>query len=62
MRIDKMESVQPAIRIEPYSEEWVALEYASLKRELAVRHSRDREAYTQAKRPFIQRVLSGRSE
>lgn len=36
----------------------VAAEYEALKRELADRHRLDREAYTQAKRPFIDRVTA----
>ena len=35
----------------------VAAEYARLKRELAERYQFDREAYTEAKSPFVQRVL-----
>jgi GrpB-like predicted nucleotidyltransferase (UPF0157 family) len=35
----------------------VALEYATLKRRLAEAHRLDREAYTTAKEPFVQRVL-----
>ncbi len=35
----------------------VALEYATLKRRLADTHRLDREAYTAAKGPFVQRVL-----
>ena len=35
----------------------VAVEYAALKRELARRYELDREAYTDAKYPFIARVL-----
>jgi GrpB-like predicted nucleotidyltransferase (UPF0157 family) len=35
----------------------VALEYATLKRRLAELHRVDREAYTSAKAPFVQRVL-----
>jgi GrpB-like predicted nucleotidyltransferase (UPF0157 family) len=35
----------------------VALEYAALKRRLADAHRLDREAYTNAKAPFVQRVL-----
>lgn len=35
----------------------VAAEYAALKRELAERHRLDREAYTDAKGPFVERVL-----
>ncbi len=34
------------------------LEYAALKAELAERHHLDREAYTEAKTPFIARVLN----
>ena len=37
----------------------VAAEYAELKRELARRYEFDREAYTEAKGPFVKRVLSG---
>jgi GrpB-like predicted nucleotidyltransferase (UPF0157 family) len=36
----------------------VATEYADLKRLLAREHRLDREAYTDAKRPFITRVLA----
>jgi len=36
----------------------VANEYADLKRRLAREHRLDREAYTEAKTPFIQRVLA----
>lgn len=39
----------------------LAAEYAALKRELAVRFSRDRERYTQEKGSFIVRVLAGSS-
>jgi GrpB-like predicted nucleotidyltransferase (UPF0157 family) len=35
----------------------VALEYAALKRQLAEAHRLDREAYTTAKAPFVQRVI-----
>jgi GrpB-like predicted nucleotidyltransferase (UPF0157 family) len=35
----------------------VALEYATLKHRLAAEHRFDREAYTDAKAPFVQRVL-----
>jgi GrpB-like predicted nucleotidyltransferase (UPF0157 family) len=35
----------------------VALEYAGLKSRLAERHRFDREAYTDAKGPFVQRIL-----
>jgi len=35
----------------------VAAEYAALKRRLADEHRFDREAYTDAKAPFVQRVL-----
>jgi GrpB-like predicted nucleotidyltransferase (UPF0157 family) len=35
----------------------VADEYAALKRELAARHADDRQAYTDAKDPFVWRVL-----
>ncbi len=35
----------------------LAREYAALKRALAERHRRDREAYTEAKGPFVARVL-----
>ncbi len=34
----------------------IAREYAALKRELALRHRNDREAYTEAKTEFIERV------
>jgi GrpB-like predicted nucleotidyltransferase (UPF0157 family) len=37
----------------------LALEYQQLKFELATRFRHDREAYTEAKAPFIHRVLSG---
>ena len=36
----------------------VALEYAALKRRLAEAHRHDREEYTNAKAPFVQRVLA----
>lgn len=36
--------------------EHIAREYESLKRRLAIDHPLDREAYTEAKRPFIERV------
>ncbi|HEX6941306.1 MAG TPA: GrpB family protein [Gemmatimonadaceae bacterium] len=36
----------------------VAAEYESLKRRLALEHRLDREAYTAAKRPFIDRITS----
>jgi GrpB-like predicted nucleotidyltransferase (UPF0157 family) len=35
----------------------VALEYAELKSRLAEQHRFDREAYTEAKGPFVQRIL-----
>jgi len=35
----------------------VAMEYAALKRRLADAHRLDREAYTNAKAPFVERVL-----
>jgi GrpB-like predicted nucleotidyltransferase (UPF0157 family) len=38
----------------------VALEYDALKRDLAARHRDDREAYTDAKSPFIERALGSR--
>ena len=34
----------------------VALEYEALKRRLAQEHYLDREAYTEAKRPFINQI------
>ncbi|MEM9494186.1 MAG: GrpB family protein, partial [Myxococcota bacterium] len=37
----------------------VRQQYAELKRGLAAQHPHDREAYTQAKWPFISRVLAG---
>lgn len=37
----------------------LAGEYAALKRRLAQQHPADREAYTDAKGPFIERVLRG---
>ena len=36
----------------------IAEEYARLKRDLASRHRNDREAYTQAKGEFVQRVIA----
>lgn len=39
------------------SDEHIASQYASLKRELAATHKSDREAYTEKKWPFIQHVL-----
>jgi len=36
----------------------LAAEYAKLKARLAVAHSRDREAYTEGKAPFIEAVLT----
>jgi GrpB-like predicted nucleotidyltransferase (UPF0157 family) len=33
-------------------------EYATLKKELAIQHKEDRDAYTENKSPFIQRVLN----
>jgi GrpB-like predicted nucleotidyltransferase (UPF0157 family) len=36
----------------------MALEYAALKRELAERYRLDREAYTEAKGPFVVRVVA----
>ena len=36
----------------------VALEYARLKQELAERYRFDREAYTEAKGPFVERVVA----
>jgi GrpB-like predicted nucleotidyltransferase (UPF0157 family) len=35
-----------------------AAEYAALKRRLARQHEFDREAYTDAKAPFVQRVVA----
>jgi GrpB-like predicted nucleotidyltransferase (UPF0157 family) len=35
----------------------IAAEYAALKRQLASRYRDDRDAYTEAKAPFVQRVL-----
>jgi len=40
----------------------VALEYAALKRELAERYRLDREAYTEAKGPFVARVVASAME
>ena len=37
----------------------VAADYASLKRQLAERYRFDREAYTDAKAPFIRRTVEG---
>jgi GrpB-like predicted nucleotidyltransferase (UPF0157 family) len=37
----------------------VAAEYAALKLSLAVKYELDREAYTDAKEPFVRRVLAG---
>lgn len=37
----------------------MATRYGALKRRLAVEHAGDREAYTEAKAPFIRRVLAG---
>lgn len=39
------------------SNERVAIQYANLKRELAVTYKNDREAYTEKKWPFIQQAL-----
>ena len=39
------------------SDDKVATEYANMKRELAATYREDREAYTDKKWPFIQRVL-----
>jgi GrpB-like predicted nucleotidyltransferase (UPF0157 family) len=39
----------------------VAAAYAALKLELAARYEFDREAYTDAKEPFVRRVLAGAS-
>jgi GrpB-like predicted nucleotidyltransferase (UPF0157 family) len=36
----------------------LAAEYQALKRRLANEHAQDREAYTEAKSPFIHSVLS----
>ncbi len=41
------------------SDNVVASQYASLKRELATTYKEDREAYTEKKWPFIQQVLQG---
>ena len=38
--------------VEPFAEE-----YARLKRDLAVRYAGDRPGYTDAKAPFIRRIL-----
>ena len=43
-----------ALRADPA----LAAEYAALKCELARRFRHDREAYTEAKTPFVERVLS----
>ncbi len=43
-----------ALRADPE----LAAAYAALKRQLAVRHRDDRDAYTEAKSDFIRRVLS----
>lgn len=37
----------------------VAAEYAALKQALAIEHEHDREAYTDAKEPFVRGVLAG---
>jgi GrpB-like predicted nucleotidyltransferase (UPF0157 family) len=37
----------------------VAAEYAALKLALAAQHELAREAYTDAKKPFVRRVLAG---
>lgn len=47
-----------ALRADPA----LAAEYAELKRRLAEQHRHDREAYTEAKTPFVQQVLSRRVE
>ena len=39
----------------------LAAEYAALKLELAERFELDREAYTDAKEPFVRRVLAPRA-
>jgi GrpB-like predicted nucleotidyltransferase (UPF0157 family)/nitroreductase len=49
-----------ALRDALREDEALAGEYARLKRELAVRHRLDREAYTQAKEPFIRAVVARR--
>jgi GrpB-like predicted nucleotidyltransferase (UPF0157 family) len=38
----------------------LAIEYATLKKKLATEFKFDREAYTEAKAPFLQRILSGK--
>jgi GrpB-like predicted nucleotidyltransferase (UPF0157 family) len=35
----------------------IAMEYAELKQRLAAQHRHDREAYTDAKTPFVERIL-----
>lgn len=47
-----------ALRADPA----LAAEYARLKRELAARFPRDREAYIEGKGPFVARVLRGGAE
>jgi GrpB-like predicted nucleotidyltransferase (UPF0157 family) len=42
------------LRGHPYA----AAEYTALKQELAVRHRHDREAYTEAKTPFVRRIVA----
>jgi GrpB-like predicted nucleotidyltransferase (UPF0157 family) len=37
----------------------IAAEYAALKLALAAEHGLDRDAYTDAKEPFVRRVLAG---
>jgi GrpB-like predicted nucleotidyltransferase (UPF0157 family) len=39
------------------SDNAIASQYASLKREIATTYKEDREAYTEKKWPFIQQVL-----
>ncbi len=46
--------LRDALRTEPS----LAVQYAQLKRELAVSHSHDKAAYTKAKAPFIAQVLA----
>ena len=46
-----------AFRDKIRSDQTLAIEYAALKKRLAAQFKFDREAYTEAKAPFLQRVL-----
>ena len=53
---------QLAFRNALRSDSALAERYAELKRDLAARHGDDREAYTDAKRAFVQTVINNRKD